>query len=353
MSKHFHKLKISDIIRETPKTVSVVFDLPDHLKDEFKYKAGQYLTIKAHINGEEIRRSYSLSSFPKEESLKVTSKIVENGKMSNYLDSNIQIGMEMDIMPPEGKFITEHLPSDADLVLFAAGSGITPVISILKDSLNKHQDRKIHLFYCNSTEEEIIFKDELEKLAQQFPDKFKLQLFVSRSSIDGVGFLCGRIDEKRIKVLLANVQNYHSKHYFICGPEGMISSTKTSLESLNIADDHIHIEYFASPKSDEESTKRNISGDTSEVTVIIDGEEHQISLKPKESILDAAIRLELDPPFSCQSGVCTTCQAKVMHGDVEMENNFGLSDDEVDEGYVLTCISFPKSPGVIVSWDEV
>lgn len=333
--------------------MSVVFDLPESLKEEFEYKAGQYLTIKAQVDGEEIRRSYSLSSFPKEEKLKVTSKTVENGKMSTYLDSKIQRGMEMDIMPPEGKFTTEGIPTDTDLVLFAAGSGITPVVSILKDSLSEHLNRKIQLFYCNSTEEEIIFKNELEKLAQQFPEKFQLQLFVSRSNVDGPGFMCGRIDEKRINELLGDIQDYHSKHFFICGPEGMISSTKTSLESLNVPADNIHIEYFASPKSNEESTKRNISGELSDVTVIIDGEEHQISLKPKESILDAAIRLELDPPFSCQSGVCTTCQAKVLHGEVEMENNFGLSDEEVDEGYVLTCISFPKTPGVLVSWDEV
>lgn len=353
MSKHFQTLKISDIIRETPKTVSIVFEVPDSLREEFKYRAGQYLTIKAMVNGEEVRRSYSLSSSPAEKDLKISSKTVENGKMSNYLDSQIHVGMEMQVMAPEGKFTTESISSDADLILFAAGSGITPVISIIKDSLRNQSQRKIFLFYCNSTEEEIIFKKELQSLAQEFSDRFQLQLFVSRSDVDGPGFLCGRMDDSRIKELLSNVGDYNSKHYFICGPEGMISSTKSSLEALSIPSEQIHIEYFASPKTDEMPIKRNISGDVSEVTVVIDGEEHQITLKPKESILEAAIRLELDPPFSCQSGVCTTCQAKVMEGEVEMENNFGLSDEEVDEGYVLTCISFPKSSGVVVSWDEV
>lgn len=351
MSKHFHKLTVKEVVRETPKTVSILFEVPEEIKEEFEYKAGQYLTIKALINGEETRRSYSLSSFPGEDNIKISSKTVENGKMSNFLDKQLQSGMELEVMPPEGKFTTEGIPTTAELVLFAAGSGITPIFSLLKDSLLNHDHRKVSLLYCNSFEDEIIFREDLQNLQRSYPNRFKMQLFVSRSTEEGMGFVCGRIDESSIKQLMNS--SFEGQHFFICGPEGMIRSTKTSLENLNVPKENIHIEYFASPKSEEAAIRENLGGEVNEVKVIIDGEEHLITLKPKESILDAAIRLELDPPFSCQSGVCTTCQAKVLQGDVDMQNNFGLSDEEVEEGYVLTCISFPKTPGVIVSWDEV
>lgn len=347
MSKQFQRLKVKDIIRETEQTISIVFDIPNELKKAFSYQAGQYLTLKAEINGEEVRRSYSLSSSPSEEEWKVSSKRIPDGKMSTFLDKDLEVGMELDVMPPEGRFTTENLSNPINIVLFAAGSGITPIISILKDTIQKDIHNKVHLFYGNSTEKDIIFKKELQKLSEKYKKQLNIKFFLSKESPNV------RIDEINTQTLIESLPNYKEYNYFICGPEGMIEACKTGLEKMSIPKEKIHIEYFASPKSSEEKVQEIITGEVCDIKVILDGEEHEITMQGDETILESAERIGIDPPFSCHSGVCTTCQAKVLRGNVEMENNFGLADEEVEQGIVLTCISKPTTPGVIVSWDEV
>jgi ring-1,2-phenylacetyl-CoA epoxidase subunit PaaE len=337
MSNSFYSLKVKELIKESINAVSVVFEIAEDMKAAFSYKAGQYLTLKTTVSGEEIRRAYSLSSCPETDSdLKVSVKKVEGGKMSTYLCESLKVGDELDVMVPQGTFVNEG--AKEKLVLFAAGSGITPIISILKSELNKG-NQKISLFYGNRSEEETMFKAELEALANS--SSLDVSFFYSKDS--------SRLDASKVKNLVNANDN---ADYFICGPEGMIAATKEGLESASIDSKAIHIEYFGSPKTEKPKTEAVVSGEVNEVTLILDGESHQVTLNPQETILEAGERIGIDPPFSCQSGVCTTCMAKVMQGEVEMENNFGLGEDEVEDGFVLTCICTPKTAGVVISWDE-
>ena len=338
MSLHFHNLQVKELKRETAKTVSIGFQIPDNLKAEFQYEAGQYLTLKAMINGEDVRRSYSISSYG-DEALQVSCKVVDGGKMSTFLVNELGLGDRVEVMPPMGNFTLKTVKHP--LVLFAAGSGITPIFSILKKAL-KEGNSDIKLFYGNRSEDEIIFKAAIEALKVQFSDRLLVQHFLSS---DGE-----RLDAQRVQSLVSNLPE---SNYFICGPEGMIAAVKDGLEKSEVPASHINIEYFASPKTDKKAVETVASGEVNEIIAELDGERHSITLEPGETILDGANRIGIDPPFSCQSGVCTTCKCKVMSGEVEMENNFGLGEDEAEEGFILSCISKPTSAGVVVSWDEV
>lgn len=337
MSNSFYSLKVKELIKESINAVSVVFELADDMKAAFSYKAGQYLTLKTTINGEEVRRAYSLSSCPELDSdLKVSVKKVDDGKMSTYLCESLKVGDVLEVMVPQGTFINEG--TSDKLILFAAGSGITPIISILKSALNKG-NQSVSLFYGNRSLEETMFKSELDTLATS--SSLDVTFFYSKEG--------NRLDSNQTKSLVNGSEN---TDYFICGPEGMIAAVKEGLESSNISKDQINIEYFASPKTEKPKTETVVSGEVNEVTLILDGESHQVTLNAQETILEAGERIGIDPPFSCQSGVCTTCKAKVMQGEVSMENNFGLGEDEVEEGFVLACICTPKTSGVVISWDE-
>ena len=338
MSSHFHNLSIKELKKETAKTVSIGFEIPDSLTSEFQYEAGQYLTLKATINGEEVRRSYSISSFGNE-ALQVSCKMIDGGKMSTYLVNEVGVGDQIEVMPPMGNFTVKSL--DKPLVLFAAGSGVTPIFSILKKALTEGTN-PVKLFYGNRNEDEVIFKAQLESLKAEYSDRLLVQHFLSSNG--------ERLDAERTQNLVSGLDE---SNYFVCGPEGMIAAVKDGLEKSNIAADHINIEYFASPKTEKKAVETVVSGEVNEIIAELDGERHNITLLSGESILDGANRIGIDPPFSCQSGVCTTCKCKVLSGEVEMENNFGLGEDEAEEGYRLSCISKPISAGVVVSWDEV
>lgn len=340
MSKKFHTLRVKEMIKETKDAVSVVFDIPDSLKETFNYKAGQYLTLKMPINGEEVRRSYSISSVPDEGQLKITSKRVKNGKMSNYIYDSLSVGDEVEVMPPDGNFTLKN-PQKA-LILFAAGSGITPIISILKSYL-KAGGPRVYLFYGNRSEEDIIFKKELEAIRAQHADKFMIMNYLSSNG--------ERLDKERCMSLVGNAQAGMAD-YYICGPEGMINSVRSALETAGLPQEEIFVEYFSTSVSEEKTERQVTSGDVNDIIVKIDDEEHQITLEKGESIVDGAERIGVDPPYSCRSGVCTTCKAKLISGEVEMENNFGLGQDEIDEGYVLCCIGYPKTAGVKIDWDD-
>lgn len=339
MSNQFYTLTVSEIIKESINAVSVIFNLPEEHKAAYKYEAGQYLTLLAAINGEELRRAYSLSSCPKsDEHLKVSVKEVENGKMSRYLCSDLKVGDQLQVMQPQGTFTDNNKKSK--LVLFAAGSGITPIISILKNALCTG-DQTIELHYGNRTEEETMFRQELRDLKAKYGDRINTSWYFSSEGMRLTSSIASEVAENNMQA-----------DFFICGPEGMIASVKQGLENADVDSNSIHIEFFASPKTEKPKTQTVLTGEVNEVTLVLDDEQHKVTLNPQETILEAGERIGIDPPFSCQSGVCTTCRAKVLQGEVEMENNFGLGEDEVEEGYVLTCICTPKSPGVVISWDE-
>ncbi len=340
MSKNFHQLKVAELVRETKDAISVIFEVPEELNSTFEFKAGQYLTIKKEINGEEVRRSYSISAIPADNQLKITSKKVENGRMSSYLYDTLSVGDVLEVMPPDGNFTLRN--TEKALILFAAGSGITPIISILKQYLSFGGPR-VYLFYGNRSEEDIIFKQELEALRAASSEKFMIMHFLSSNG--------ERLDKERVKSLVGNAQAGMAD-YYICGPEGMISSAKSGLEEAGLPSEEIFIEYFASPENDSTPSEMALSSEPEDIAVVLDEEEHQIQLQKGESILEGAERIGIDPPFSCRSGVCTTCKAKLIEGEVEMDNNFGLCQDEIDDGYVLTCIGYPKTAGVKINWDE-
>lgn len=346
MSNHFHSLKVKNIIKETRNTVSIIFDIPSYLKQEFEYKSGQYLTLKLIINGEEVRRSYSVSSSPlMNEELKISSKMIEGGKMSTYLFRELGVGDVVEVMPPQGNFT---LKEGSPLVLFAAGSGITPIISIAKDALAEG-NRRVYIYYGNRTTEEIIFKDELLKLKNNYSDRLLVQHFLSSNG--------ERIDGDRVKSIVEGLNvDKNGAVFYVCGPSQMIQATETSLLDSGISRTQIQIEYFASPKSEKkekEISTTSTEGKVNDIVVVLDDEAYEVSLNDGETILEGAERIGIDPPYSCQSGVCTSCKAKVENGEVEMENNFGLGQDEVDQGYVLTCIGTPKTAGVKINWDDV
>lgn len=354
MSKHFRQLAVKEVIKETKDAVSIVFEIPSDQKQDFKYKAGQYLTIKADIKGESVRRSYSLSSSPSIDSfLKVTSKKVENGKMSHYLFDHVNVGDTLEVMLPDGNFVLEtDAIKSKRYILFAAGSGITPIISILKTALEEEPRSTVHLIYGNRKIEDIIFYDELQSLSANYSDRLTVQYIISQGAIDG-GKNNTRITPEIVSAIVAEEQQQSTeKAYFICGPEGMIQVTNETLKNAGVDSKTIHIEHFTNSAVDE-GKETVYEGDVNEVIAILDGEEHKLILQKGETILEAADRQGIDPPYSCQSGVCTTCKALVTRGEVEMGESFGLDDEEIAEGFVLTCCSRPKTAGVIVNYDDI
>src|SRR5690554_597668 len=349
MSKHFHNLKVKDIIKETINTVSIVFDVPNNLKDDFKYDAGQYLTIKTIVNGEDIRRSYSISSWSDQgEELKVSSKMIDDGKMSSFLFNNLKVGEELAVMPPMGNFTMKGEQMNKTAVFFAGGSGITPIISLIKKALQEGK-QNLYLHYGNRDQDQSIFEEELKQLKEKSNNRLLVQHYLDSNS--------ERLDIERVKNIVESMKNEKNDAiFYVCGPEGMIEAAQKGMDAAGVDKDQIVIEYFASPtqaSNDPDTITTVISGEVNDITIVIDDEEHQITTDDGEFILDAAERIGVDPPFSCRSGVCTTCKAKLLSGEVVMENNFGLSDDEIEEGYILTCIGKPKTPGVKVSWDDV
>jgi len=344
MAKRFHQVAVSDLIKETKDTISVKFSIPEELKETFNYLPGQYLTLRMDINGESVRRSYSISSIPAEGELKISCKRVKEGKMSNFLFDKLAVGDQIEVMPAEGSFTLKH-PEKA-LILFAAGSGITPIISILKQYLLEGKSR-VYLFYGNTTKEDIIFKEELESLRTQNADRMMVQHYLSG---DGE-----RLDKDRVISLVGNAEAGIAD-YYVCGPEGMMNTVLSAMEAAGLPKDEIFTEYFSNPEIEDASEVTPSSAPTSDevnhVVVTLDDQDHQIDLEDGESILEGAERIGIDPPFSCHSGVCTTCKAKLISGEVNMENNFGLGQDEIDDGFVLTCIGFPKEAGTKIDWDQ-
>lgn len=343
MVQPFYKLKVSSLSRETKEAISIRLEVPDQLKDLFEFKAGQYLTIAKEVGGNTLRRAYSISAAPHENELKITSKRVKGGKLSTYFLHELAVGEELDVKPPQGSFTLRDV--NKELVLFAGGSGISPIISILKAFL-KESALKAYLFYGNTSREEVIFWDELNELKEQYQGRVLVQHYLSG---DGE-----RLDQLRVKSLVEN-QISDKADYYVCGPKGMMKAVLAALEDQAFKGARVFTEYFNNPEAEEsanETIQVNMSQEINKVVVRLDDQDHQIELQEGESILEGAERIGIDPPFSCHSGVCTTCKAKLISGKVRMENNFGLGQDEEDEGFVLTCIGYPEAAGTKIDWDQ-
>jgi ring-1,2-phenylacetyl-CoA epoxidase subunit PaaE len=367
MALKFQKLKVAKVVKETPDAVTISFSNPD--KNLFQYKPGQYLTLKVFVNGKPYNRAYSLCSCPfADDNLSVTVKVTEGGIVSTYLNQYCKEGMEIDVLPPLGNFVAKIDPSHKkQYVLIGAGSGITPLMSILRSVIEKEPQSKVMLLYGNRNENYIIFKNELQRLTTQFPERLKVIHSLSRPEAQWTGFV-GRLDRNRVKEILnKELQNTDlQKEYFICGPSGMMDEAGHALKEMNVPAEQVHEEHFSAPVThpmEEENGVRNETisgtatgtgeGNIGEVTVILEGQEVKITVNPSQSILDAVLDVDLDPPYACMIGSCCTCKAKLVSGKVIMDDREGLTDEEIADGYVLTCQSHPVTPNVVVNYDQI
>lgn len=357
MAVHFHKLKVKEVKTETPDCVSIAFAVPESLQAEFLFEQGQNITLKKEIGGEEIRRSYSICSAPFENELRVAVKKVEGGKFSDFANTILKAGDELDVLPPTGKFNTQLNEQNAkQYVAFAAGSGITPVISIIKTTLQTEPASRFTLVFGNRGRHSIIFFEELEALKNKYLNRFNLINILSREKTDApISF--GRIDPQKLTELSKLIDYKNTDDFFICGPEEMIFCVKEFLEATGIEKKSIHFELFTTPGQKKsavgsEQLAEKSSGPKSKITVKLDGRSFDFDLGfDSENILDAALKQGADLPFACKGGVCCTCKAKLLEGEVEMDVNWGLEHEEVEQGYILTCQSHPKTEKVVVDFD--
>ncbi|MFM7661885.1 MAG: 1,2-phenylacetyl-CoA epoxidase subunit PaaE [Bacteroidota bacterium] len=356
MSLKFHTLKIKDLRRETNECVSISFELPDNLKKDFTYKSGQYLTLRAKINDEDVRRSYSLCSAPYENDLRVAIKQVENGVFSSYANNNLKIGDELNVMSPTGNFSLKSEGSvKKSYVLFAAGSGITPILSIAKTVLKEEPNSDITLFYGNKSFASIIFREELEALKSMHLSKFRIIHILSRESL-GNKIQKGRIDAEKCALLYdAFLKNQPIDAVFICGPESMILDVEKIIVEKGVKKNNVFFELFTSSRviKKVETKKINEPSFDSSVSIVLDGDTYDFNMSSKgKSILDAGYEAGADLPFACKGGVCCTCKAKIVEGTATMDVNYALDKDEVKRGYLLTCQAHPTSKKLVVSFDD-
>jgi ring-1,2-phenylacetyl-CoA epoxidase subunit PaaE len=362
MNNQFYSLSVSQVTQETPDTVSVSFEIPNHLSDIFKYSQGQYLTLRFEVNGKEERRAYSMSSSPIEKDLTVSVKRVKKGIVSNYIADKIAVGDKVEVMPPQGRFFTKLNGDHRKSYYFiAAGSGITPIFSIIKTILEEEPQSFVHLIYGNRNEESIIFKQKLDVLQTRYANQITvehilsqpkrekssgLMSFLSKGTLTWQGAV-GRINEDVLdKWLAENPCTTKLAEYFICGPSEMINKAEAALLGNGVSEKNIHVEYFSSAATTQGS---NLAG--AKLTVLLGGESIDVKITDKQTILDALLAMKKDAPYSCTSGACSTCMAKVTKGTVKMDACYALDDDEVKAGYILTCQAHPTSEEVVIDYD--
>ncbi|MBC7875310.1 MAG: phenylacetate-CoA oxygenase/reductase subunit PaaK [Ferruginibacter sp.] len=367
MSIHFHRLTVKDVKKETADCVSVSFEIPENLKKDFLFRQGQSLTMRATINNEEVRRTYSICSSPLDNEWKVAIKKVEGGLFSSFAGKELKRGDILEVMQPVGKFYVELNPANRkNYLAVAAGSGITPILSIITTTLRSEPGSTFTLIYGNKSRSSIIFFEELEGLKNKYLDRFTFINILSRERTDAaVNF--GRINTEKLNEL-AKLADYLSfDEIFICGPEQMIFCVKDYFETKGIDKKKIHFELFTTPgekKSGDrrrdpiaigsgDESSRDESGPKSKITVKLDGRsfDFDLSLNSDTTILDAALKQGADLPFACKGGVCCTCKARLLEGEVSMDVHWGLEDEEVEQGYILTCQSHPTTEKVVVDFD--
>jgi ring-1,2-phenylacetyl-CoA epoxidase subunit PaaE len=350
----FYQIKVKEVRREIEDAVSVAFDIPEGLMSTFTFSPGQYVTLKTNVQGEELRRSYSICSAPHEGELRVAIKQIEGGKFSTYANQTLKEGDSLEAMPPMGNFKWSQGAEPSHLVGWAAGSGITPMMSIAKTVLQSDEHSTFTLFYGNKNSNSIIFKDELEDLKNSFVDRLEVHHILSRED-QGSDATSGRIDGDKVKSFNHKFFDINTATgHYLCGPLGMIESVTETLQELGTAKDKIHFELFNTTSSSSAKQKETASSSSewSSVTVVLDGEETHFEMKGKEYLLDAALDAGADVPYACKGAVCCTCRAKVLEGSAEMVMNYALVDEEVKEGYVLTCQTRATSEKLVVSFDE-
>ena len=349
----YHELKVKEIINETHDAITIVFDQPEN---KIKYNSGQFLTLIVNINGKEVRRAYSLCSSPfTDDVLAVTVKRVEKGLMSNWLPDNLHPGDTVKVMEPMGMFTTQYDKNNKrHVIMFAGGSGITPMLSIIKSMLTQEPESIVSLIYCNRNINSIIFKDELYKWETDYQGRLHVIHILDDAPMNWQGY-SGLLNHEMLNTLFERIPDWgHDKStYLMCGPEGMMKNVETLLSARNIPKEKIFKESFVAGTIDKElKPMEELTGSTKlqerEVTIHYDGEEYKFVVPPDKTILETALDLGIDLPFSCQSGLCTACRGKCISGKVKLDEEEGLSDAEQQEGYVLTCVGHPLTDDVVI-----
>ncbi|WOC41004.1 ferredoxin--NADP reductase [Polaribacter sp. HL-MS24] len=345
----FYKVHIKEIKQETAHAVSVVFEIPENLQSEFVFSAGQYITLQLEINGSRIRRAYSICSTPKSGELRVAIKAVEKGVFSTYATSKLKAGDSIEISAPEGRFLLSP-GANKNYIGFAAGSGITPLRSMLETVLETEPSATFTLVYGNKTVADTIFYDALNSLKERYTDRFNLHYIFTREEVKNC--LRGRIDENVTNYIVKN--RYKETSFdaaFLCGPEEMIKEASKTLEKNNIKKENIHFELFTATVDVEKAAQ--VQEGLTAVTVILDDEELTFTMSQTDDLLAASLRNDIDAPYSCQGGVCSSCLAKVTEGKAVMVKNSILTDSELADGFILTCQAHPTTASITIDFDDV
>lgn len=353
----FHNLKVADIYKETEDTSVITFNVPSDLHQTFKFRQGQHLTLKADINGEDVRRSYSLCSSPTEGKWQVAVKLIPGGKFSTFVNEDLKAGDSLEVMAPSGTFGVSVKPEVVkNYLFFAAGSGITPILSMIKTHLKEEPNSTCKLFYVNKTAKSIIFKEVLEQLRNTYFGRLEIYYFLTKERRD-IELFNGRFDDDKMKVLTKTfIDIPDTSEVFLCGPEKMVNYVSNYLINAGLPKELVHFELFVTGLSEEDIKRaerlaqQNVEG--IEVTIVDGGKEFSFTMtKEYDNILDAALGAGADLPFACKGGVCSTCKCEVKEGAVEMKINYALDEKEVSQNLVLSCQAVPTTDKVVVDFD--
>jgi ring-1,2-phenylacetyl-CoA epoxidase subunit PaaE len=353
----FHRLAIDDLRREASDAVSMTFAIPEELAQSFAFTSGQYLTLRTMVDGEEVRRSYSICSSPDDKELRIAIKKVDGGAFSSWVLEQLKSGDELDVMTPTGRFGVAHTPDEARIhVGFAAGSGITPIMSIIRGILARESKSRFFLFYGNRTTSGMLFRQALEELKDRFMDRLSVFHVLSQEEQD-LPILYGRLDREKVLVFLrAMVPAQAVDHVFICGPVAMSEEIAATCEELGVPAERVHVERFVSGLGGKPRTKAIVAPEApskATASLIVDGKRKDVPIADGESILDAALRAGMDLPYACKGGMCSTCRAKIVEGETRMDVNYSLEPWELQAGFVLTCQAHPVSERIVVDYDQV
>ncbi len=354
MSVDFHRLRVLEVSPLTDDAVAVTFDVPEHLAGEFSFLPGQHVTLRAMIGGDDVRRSYSICSNAADGKLRVGIKRLPGGVFSGYATAGLVAGETLEVMPPVGEFtITPESGAGGHRVAITAGSGITPVISLVSTTLELEPESSWTVVYGNRTVNSIMFLDELEGLKDRYPDRLQLFHILSREGSD-FPLLSGRIDDEKLRAIHASLQGRPVEGWYLCGPHDLVMTARRTLADLGVPDESVHDElFFAGPLDPSSLPPEPAPGEGSvDLTVILDGRAVETRMTPESSILDAALRVRSELPFSCKGGMCATCKGRIEEGEVTMDKNYALIDSEIDAGYVLTCQAHPVTDRVVVRYDH-
>ncbi|WP_299159642.1 ferredoxin--NADP reductase [uncultured Eudoraea sp.] len=346
----FYSLTIDKISRLTPNSVAVSFIIPKELENEFSFEAGQYITVKHNVGGEEIRRAYSISSSPKDKHITIGVKKVPEGRFSAFANSSLKEGDQLLIMPPEGRFVYKTSNKQENICAFASGSGITPIMSIARTVLESHPENTFVLVYGNQNKSETMFHQEILELVNEYKNRFTVQFVYSRAREEDSLF--GRIDTSVVNFILKNkFKEINFNTFYLCGPEAMINAASDTLKANGVPEDSIYFELFTTTEN--EGSETNTHEGKTMIEVLLDDEVYSFSMDKKSSILDAVLDEDIDAPYSCQGGVCSTCIARITEGEAKMDKNQILTDSEIAEGLILTCQAHPVTATLKVDYDDV